>query len=180
MMKHVAQQKRLFTGLFTGRAVIWDTSILPIQQLASVPAEALDPTVGKMSALDFDVGTGTLFAATKEMVGIYTVKSANSGVWGRKIGQIGPISSPPTVMAWAPSSRELLIGFGNGAVVVYDIDSGEASFAIQAHREEVTRIEWLDAPRRLLTASKDKTLKIWDFPRLGQPEAEVQEPTAPV
>eukprot|EP00439_Symbiodinium_sp_Y106_P063019 s1430_g9.t1 len=75
--------------------------------------------------------------------------------WGRKLGQITEMSSPPTALVWAASSREVIAGFGNGAVVVFDLDQGEPSYAIQAHADAVTAAKWLDAPRRLLTASKD-------------------------
>lgn len=162
-------QKRLFTGLQNGRIVVWDTSKMPLQQLANIPDGAETPAgarMGAVAALDYDAVTSTLFTGTKEGFALWAVKSSNLGCWGRCVGQIKDLNVAPTAVAWANSSREILAGFSNGSVIVFDVDLGEATYALNAHKDEVTAIMWLDAPRRLLTASKDKTLKIWDFPSL--------------
>eukprot|EP00442_Polarella_glacialis_P010414 CAMPEP_0115165998 /NCGR_PEP_ID=MMETSP0227-20121206/73891_1 /TAXON_ID=89957 /ORGANISM="Polarella glacialis, Strain CCMP 1383" /LENGTH=506 /DNA_ID=CAMNT_0002578507 /DNA_START=19 /DNA_END=1537 /DNA_ORIENTATION=- len=166
-MYHCQVQRRLFTALKNGQVIVWDTSVLPLQRLAVVP-DGASPASGPITALDYDLSTSTLFTGSKEGISLWAVKASDSGCsgWGRKLGQFSSMSSAPTAVAWAISSREVMAGFANGAVVIFDLDKGEASYAIQAHSDEVTAVMWLDAPRRLLTASKDKTLKIWDFPSL--------------
>ncbi|CAE8595033.1 unnamed protein product, partial [Polarella glacialis] len=166
-MYHCQVQRRLFTALKNGQVIVWDTSVLPLQRLAVVP-DGASPASGPIMALDYDLSTSTLFTGSKEGISLWAVKASDSGCsgWGRKLGQFSSMSSAPTAVAWAISSREVMAGFANGAVVIFDLDKGEASYAIQAHSDEVTAVMWLDAPRRLLTASKDKTLKIWDFPSL--------------
>jgi len=164
-MIHCQEQRRLFTAMRNGTVAVWDTSILPLQRIAIVPdggAVSSNP----ITTMDYDPATGTLFTGSKDGISLWTVKTSDMGGWGRKLGQITEMSSPPTALVWAASSREVIAGFGNGAVVVFDLDQGEPSYAIQAHADAVTAAKWLDAPRRLLTASKDKTLKIWDFPSL--------------
>lgn len=164
-MIHCQEQRRLFTAMRNGTVAVWDTSILPLQRIAIVPdggAVSSNP----ITTMDYDPSTGTLFTGSKDGISLWTVKTSDMGGWGRKLGQITEMSSPPTALVWAASSREVIAGFGNGAVVVFDLDQGEPSYAIQAHADAVTAAKWLDAPRRLLTASKDKTLKIWDFPSL--------------
>jgi len=163
-MKYVSKQQRLFTALQTGRIVVWDTSSFPIQQLATIP-EGVE-TGPRITAIDHDLASSTLFTASKEGFALWAVKTSNMGCWGRSIGQIRAVSHTPQCMTYAPSSREIFAGFNSGAVVVFDIEKGEASYAFQAHKEEVSSMLWLDAPRRLLTASKDRTVKIWDFPSL--------------
>jgi WD40 repeat protein len=157
--------KRLFTGLSNGRIVMWDLGVLPAQQLCTIPDGADMFNGSKITALDYDSVTNTLFTSFKDGFALFAVKSGASH-WARCVGQIGGISNAPSAVAWANSSREILGSFGNGTVAIFDVDKGEATYVIQAHKEEVTQILWLDAPRRLLTASKDKTLKIWDFPSL--------------
>lgn len=170
-MNYCQVQKRLFTGVQSGRIIVWNTSILPIQQVAVIPdgggaADTANPSA-KISSLDYDPVTSTLFAASKEALTVWAIKSSDNGsCWGRKAGAISQMNTAPTAIAWANSSREILAGFSSGAVIVFDVDKGEASYALQAHKDEVTTLVWLDAPRRLLTGSKDKTLKIWDFPSL--------------
>ncbi|CAE7356173.1 mhkB [Symbiodinium natans] len=164
-MIHCQEQRRLFTAMRNGTVAVWDTSILPLQRIAIVPDGATQ-LGNPITTMDYDSSTGTLFTGSKDGIHLWAVKTSDMGGWGRKLGQITEMSSPPTALVWAASSREIIAGFGNGAVVVFDLDQGEPSYAIQAHSDGVTAAKWLDAPRRLLTASKDKTLKIWDFPSL--------------
>jgi len=175
-MFYSKEQKRLFCGLTNGRVIVWNTSTLPIQQLSSIPdaSDGMMPSNARISALDYDISSGTLFTGSKEGFRLYQVKNSPQGCWARFVGQIPPAANTPTAVCWASSSREILAGLSTGSVVVFDIDSGEATFAFQAHQEEVSSMLWLDAPRRLLTASKDKTLKIWDFPSLTRVPLEEQ------
>ncbi|CAJ1374606.1 unnamed protein product [Effrenium voratum] len=162
-MFHCQEQRRLFTSLKNGLVVVWDTSVLPLQKIATVPDGA--PSSNPVTAMDYDSSTGTLFTGSKDGISLWTVKTSDMGGWGRKLGQITNME-PPSAIAWAQSSREIIAGFETGAVVIFDLDQGEPSYAIQAHADAVTAVKWLDAPRRLLTASKDRTLKIWDFPSM--------------
>mmetsp|Transcript_17938 Transcript_17938/g.40432 ORF Transcript_17938/g.40432 Transcript_17938/m.40432 type:complete len:629 (-) Transcript_17938:130-2016(-) len=159
------EQRRLFTAMKNGTVAVWDTSILPLQRIAVVPDGGAS-MASPVTCMDYDPSTGTLFTGSKEGISLWTVKTSDMGGWGRKLGQITEMATPPTTLVWAQSSREIIAGFGTGAVVIFDLDLGEPSYAIQAHSDAVTAAKWLDAPRRLLTASKDKTLKIWDFPSL--------------
>lgn len=165
LMIHCQEQRRLFTSLKNGVVVVWDTSILPIHKVASVPDGMHNGS--PITAMDYDANTGTLFTGSKEGITLWTVKMRDMGGWGRKVAQITNMEAP-TALAWAQSSREIIAGFESGAVVIFDMDrdQGEPSYAIQAHADGVTAVKWLDAPRRLLTGSKDKTLKIWDFPSM--------------
>jgi len=174
-MRYESASKRLFCALQNGRVAVWDTTILPIKQVAAIPDGVLDPaSSAPLAALDFDASTGTLFTASSAGVSLWAVKSSATGAWGRKAGHIAGICERPTAILWAESSRELLVGFGSGAVVIYDIESGISSYAIQAHQEAITGMMWLDAPRRLLTSSVDKSLKLWDFPSLMRTPLEGQ------
>ncbi|CAE8596044.1 unnamed protein product, partial [Polarella glacialis] len=172
-------QRRLFTGLQSGRIVVWDISILPIHLMASIPDGAPDPSLSRINDLDYDASSGTLFSASQGTLGVWALKSTNTGCWGRKIGQLQS-SNTPTCVAWAGSSREILAGYASGAVVAFDVDRNAASYALQAHQDEVTALLWLDGSRRLITASKDKTLKIWDFPSQNRVTRSEMEPSISV
>jgi len=162
---YCANAKRLFVGLVNGRFAVWDTSVVPIQSLSTIPDTA-ETSLSPICAIDYHHTTSTAFVGTKEGLTLWNVKYSTSTCWGRVVGQIRGIAQTPTTLVWANSSREVFAGFPSGAVCVFDIDRGEANFVLPAHSGEITKIVWLDAPRRLLTASIDKTLKIWDFPSL--------------
>merc|ERR1719195_1741336 len=115
VMIYCQEQKRLFSGLLSGRIVLWDTSILPIQQLANIPDSATEAaTSSRISALDYDANTKTLFAGSKDGFVLWAVKSSGTGNWGRRVGQITKVANAPTAVAWMSSSREILAGFSNG------------------------------------------------------------------
>jgi len=173
-MYYSQECKHLFTGLTSGRVVLWDLSVLPAHQLCTIPDSPDLVASSRITALDYDAKTSTLFTGSKDGFALWTVKSSNSVHWGRCVGQIKGINNAPTAVAWINSSREILGSFSNGTVAIFDIDKGEATYVINAHKDEVTKILWLDAPRRLLTASKDKTLKIWDFPSMRR--APIEDP----
>eukprot|EP00931_Biecheleriopsis_adriatica_P054707 TRINITY_DN32221_c0_g1_i1.p1 TRINITY_DN32221_c0_g1~~TRINITY_DN32221_c0_g1_i1.p1 ORF type:complete len:621 (-),score=109.94 TRINITY_DN32221_c0_g1_i1:9-1820(-) len=178
-MTYSQAQRRLFTGLQSGRVVVWDTSILPIQNLCTIPDSADVSALSRISSLDFDCNSAMLFSTCKDSIGVWAVKSSSTGNWGRRVGAV-PTSNVPSAVAWAPSSKEILVGYGSGALVAFDVEKNVPSYAWQAHQEEVTAMRWLDAQRRLLTVSKDKTLKIWDFPSLQREpldEHAISQPT---
>ena len=95
-------------------------------------------------------------------------------------------------MAIAESSREIIVGFEDGTVVVYDalsrqqnscfyVDCGAAARrALVAGRKNgsssgeikvsnvVRKIRFIESSRRLVTASDDGRVRFWDFPTAGQ------------
>jgi len=162
-MHYCEPQKRLFGGMLSGRIVAYDLSTLPIRQLAIIPDSAELVGNTKICSLDYDSVTSTLFSAKKDGLAIWTVKSGADSCWGRCTGQIKDIPGAPTAMAWINSSRELLVALGS-TISVYDVDGAGATYNIPAHSDEISSIIFLDGPRRMFSASKDKTVKIWDFP----------------
>ncbi|CAE7249689.1 lst8 [Symbiodinium pilosum] len=171
-------QQRLFTGMQGGQIAVWDTSVLPLTLLCSIPDGS---TGSRVNGLDYESSSATLFSASKDLLGVWSVKSAQTGSWGRKIGTI-PTANALTGVAWAPSSREILASCGTGAIVAFDVDSCAPSYAWQAHEDEITQICWIDSHRRLLTSSKDRKLRIWDFPAPGREHSPFLSPvlsTAP-
>eukprot|EP00439_Symbiodinium_sp_Y106_P022064 s2326_g2.t1 len=75
------------------------------------------------------------------------------------------------------SALEILASCTTGAVVAFDVDSCVPSYAWKAHEDEITQICWVDSHRRLLTAAKDRRLRIWDFPAPGREFSPFHSPT---
>lgn len=157
--------KRLFTGMVNGCFSVWDTSVTPIQNLSSIPDSA-ESALLDICAIDYHPSTSTAFVGSKDSLTLWSVKYSTGKCWGRVVGKIRGIANPPSALVWANSSREVFAGFSSGVVCVFDVDRGEASFILPAHRDRITAMVWLDSPRRLLTASNDKTMKIWEFPSM--------------
>lgn len=172
-----APNRRLYSGTLSGKVGIWDVAVLPPRLQASLP-DGLGPEGSMVSSLELDSNAQNLFSASKEGISVYAIRSTASQAWGRKMGSLSTGASAATSVQWAASSKELLVGCENGTVCIFDIEKGQSSFVLQAHDKGVTALMWLDAPRRLLTASKDKTLKIWDFPSLKTTQLEGGLPVA--
>lgn len=164
VVKYCEEDKRLFTGLVNGRVIIWDTTGLPIQKMTELPDSAGSTSLPAITALGYDQISATAIVGNKEGISFWVIKGSSDGCWGRIVGQVQGITSPPTAVAWVSSSHEILATFPNGTVCVFDLDTGNASHVMIAHSAAVSEIIWIDAERRLLTASKDKTVRIWDFP----------------
>ncbi|CAJ1404433.1 unnamed protein product [Effrenium voratum] len=162
-------QRRLFTGLQSGVIIVWDTSILPLKVMCSIPDTT--QALSRITGMDYEAGSGTLFSSGKDMLGVWKLKSASSGSWGRSVGSISA-QNVCTGVAWAASSRELLVSLATGAIVAFALADGTAgpSYSWQAHEDEITHMQWDDAQRCLITASKDKKLRIWHFFAPGRPE----------
>jgi WD40 repeat protein len=170
VMQHCQEQRRLFCGLKDGHIAVYDSSSMPMPQLLTIP-DTPGQKLECVTSLDYDSSSGALFASSKEGVTLWSVKFSKAGCegacWSKRIGQLPTFAQTGTGMAFMPSSREVVVSTTTGAVIIFDLDSGEATYALQGHGDEITSLLWLDAPRRLLTASKDKTLRIWDFPSLN-------------
>lgn len=154
-------ERRLYGGTQGGQIYCWDISYLPPQIVSHIAA----PEVWSMhfSTEAFDVPT--LFVGSKEGIAVTHVHSADGQSWGIRYGTI-PARHSPISLTFAASSREVLVGNSDGTVAVFDLDTGRPTFVFQAHQHAVTCLIFLDAPRRLITASKDKRLRFWDFPSM--------------
>lgn len=61
---------------------------------------------------------------------------------------------------WRESNRELVVGNDLGKVTFFQPGSGESLFVLDAHSQSITQMQWFEDFQYLLTASKDKTVKV--------------------
>eukprot|EP00971_Amphidinium_carterae_P327358 6458681-Amphidinium_carterae.1 len=135
-MHYCQTAKWLFTGLQTGRIVMWDLTTSSAIQMCAIPTHQDAVALTKITCIDFEASSGTLFGGSKEGISLWAVKQTGNSAWGRSIGQIQPITAAPTALAWSSSSREILASFSNGTVAVFDLDAGRASFVFNVHQHE--------------------------------------------
>jgi len=75
---------------------------------------------------------------------------------------------PIYLIALDPSGTRAAIGFRSSHIQIVDVASGATLATLSAHRDSVYGLAWLDRDR-LASASKDKSLLLWDLRRLGIP-----------
>jgi WD40 repeat protein len=74
-----------------------------------------------------------------------------------------PQPPPPSVLcvAWSPDGKRLATGSSEGAVKVWDANSGKELLSLNG-RGSILSIAWSPDGTRLATASFDNTAKVWD------------------
>lgn len=60
--------------------------------------------------------------------------------------------------------HELITGDGNGKVVIWCIKNGQPVHAWEAHKSEITQMQYDEETRVLITCGKDKAIRIWKLP----------------
>jgi WD40 repeat protein/class 3 adenylate cyclase len=115
---------------------------------------------------DFDTSTLTFNPEGTRLSGAST--ATKSIIWDVKTGEelysfdishevssaIGQIEAN----AYSPDGTRLAL-----PGVIYDADNGKALFLLPGHTEEVTSLSFNSDGTRLITASNDNTVKIWDM-----------------
>jgi translation initiation factor 3 subunit I len=69
-------------------------------------------------------------------------------------------------LEWGPLNEHLYVGCADGTIKVFDAASGEKVDEVAAHGAEVQSLKFNRKKTLMLTASKDKTGKLWDVMRL--------------
>jgi len=68
----------------------------------------------------------------------------------------------PTNIAWMPLNESLLVTFDNGALRLYDPQTGDEMEEIMAHEKKINRVRFNQHKTLFLTSSADFTAKLFD------------------
>jgi len=69
-------------------------------------------------------------------------------------------------LVWTDGNREIFAGNDNGKITVWDANKGQSIFVLEAHDTAITKMQWFEKSRYLMTASKEKSLCIWEVPKV--------------
>lgn len=68
-------------------------------------------------------------------------------------------------MVWTNENREIFAGNEAGKITVWDPIKGSSLYVHEAHEHAITKMQWFEKSRYLMTASKEKVLNIWQVPK---------------
>lgn len=68
-------------------------------------------------------------------------------------------------LCWTNENREIFAGNETGKITVWDPEKGRSIYVHDAHESAITKMQWFEKSRYLMTASKEKVLNIWEIPK---------------
>jgi WD40 repeat protein len=92
-------------------------------------------------------------------------KSGEVRIWSTVNGELLRVSACPEALgpiAYSPDGARLVLAATDGAVLVYDADTGQESLRRSFHKQTISSLAMSSDGRRVATGSWDRTAKIWD------------------
>jgi WD40 repeat protein len=85
---------------------------------------------------------------------------------------MGKIALPYQAVAFSPDGRYLVTGKGDGAVQVWDAETGEEFGTLGTHKQAIRGLVFSKGGEYLASASSEGTVKLWDAKRLDRKRRE--------
>ncbi|CAB4255968.1 similar to Saccharomyces cerevisiae YAR003W SWD1 Subunit of the COMPASS (Set1C) complex, which methylates histone H3 on lysine 4 and is required in transcriptional silencing near telomeres [Maudiozyma barnettii] len=78
----------------------------------------------------------------------------------------GPVKT--TTIAFSHNGDYLATGCLDGTIIIYDMDTMKPATVLSAHVRAIQWLQWSPHGDRLLSSSRDMTVKIWDLNSIGK------------
>lgn len=139
------------------------------KETGSSPVEAKVTDFGAMSGDVAPPVTALAFTPDHKMllVGTYRQVQCWNIATGKRVRVLKGASENVTSFAFSPDGKTLGVGGGvptvYGEVILYHLDTGALFQTLKGHTDVVYGLDFLPDGKRLVTASGDKTLRLWNL-----------------
>jgi WD40 repeat protein len=155
------------------RSIVWaadSRSLLCGGEDGKLRVFAISPDSSLQKKLD--VGNGEVFQVAIACDGSFVAAASGDGVvslfrlpdfepFGRLQRGVGSVVA--TSVAIAPDDRTVAVGYGDWSVGIWDVATRRLLCETRCHMLGVYAVKFVPGSRRLVTASLDATVKIWDI-----------------
>ncbi|HEY3404753.1 MAG TPA: High-affnity carbon uptake protein Hat/HatR [Ohtaekwangia sp.] len=117
----------------------------------------------KINAIDLSPDGNTLIGAGEN--GSLFIWDIRNNYAASEIRQMG---DHLTTVTYAPEGRRIIIGDNTGIVKIYDTQSNMVVRILSGHSSTIEQIRFNHAGTFMATASKDKTVRLWNMNRLQE------------
>lgn len=68
-------------------------------------------------------------------------------------------------LEWSSQRGEIYAGYKDGTITFWNTKKGDSFYVLQAHSSDITKLQYFEDKKLLLTSSKEKVIKFWQLPK---------------
>ena len=124
----------------------------------------LDQTLGVVST----TGEGSVLAVDNTSNLVFTAALESVQVWNLKLGETvailreGNDFPQVTILAKSKDGQKLAVGYSNGAIKLWQLESKKLLYVFTAHNTAITALQFNSDSSLLASGSKDSSIIVWD------------------
>ncbi|KRX05178.1 WD40-repeat-containing domain [Pseudocohnilembus persalinus] len=156
-----SEYKRLFVSNRSGHVFIYDISSgVPVQLNCVQTSEK-----GAIRSLQVDTLKNYFFTGGFDdgEIGVFQLEKP-----GREkfVKQTASFKGKTNIrfIEWSSSRMEIYVGTKDGTVTVWDVRQAQPIYVLKAHSKDITKLQWMEDKKILITTSKEKVIKFWKLP----------------
>ncbi len=126
-----------------------------LHPLLVLPTGSMKP-LGPVADVAFSPNSKFVLAAAQQALALVNIADGNP------VRVIPASDGGFTAVAFASVGRIVAVGSATGPVEIWDMQAGKKLRRLVGHEKTIRRLQFFDGGRRLMTASDDHSLRVWD------------------